>query len=65
MYAPPTDPAEALKGPALVPDCPPPDAPLIIHDAELARRLRLMAERMSMSPSDLVDFCLNQALGDC
>lgn len=65
MYEPSNEPDEALKGPALVPECPPADdAPLVIDDAALARRLTAVAKRLHITPSALVDRCLKHMLGE-
>jgi hypothetical protein len=61
MYEPPTEPAEALTGPA---DPTLSDGHLIIRDPDLVRRLISLATELETTPTELVERWISQLLGD-
>jgi hypothetical protein len=61
MDIPPTDPAEALIGPA---DLVLRDGHLIIRDPDLVQRLSRLAAELDTTPDVLVARWLNRLLGD-
>jgi len=61
MDIPPTDPAQALTGPA---DLTLSDGHVIIRDPDLVRRLTRLAVELDTTPDELVARWINRLLGD-